>query len=962
MQIIRTILKISNGVATVCDEWGNPVAAPEIVVGMSAIVELDLRSAGVADDEDAKLLPYPFDELESARGFYLALDSDYLQETDPKLLRNSGITLYRSEDGRTLFRAELPDTAVPSLVEALKNQPTVSMIAEFAGYAAGESEVHAEFVWSFSLNIRNRVYLGGNLESVRNDPQYLKTEEVIAFIAAEVAKIEVPPGERGPQGEAGPAPLFQFSATGGDPAEEWHDEWEFGDVYMHISRDGGETWGNAIRFGSGDINPMPPITEYDPENSYGAYELVAFGNPRCTYQAKKSVNPWETPSANPEKWLLVAAGFPGKDGEQGKDGRSSHWYNGRGVPDAAIGAELDYYLDNLTFNYYVKTANGTWQMQGCLKGLDASGITFRGSFDAIASYSPKDAVEYLGSVWYCTYPATGKKPPVLPETSNTWWTLYVEKGAKGDGGSVRIVQINMLDPKSSPTINEMSNSTPEERLYILGIPRGSTGATGTVQIKSVTALDPDATPQIYELPGSTAYNRIYQIALPRGQQGIQGIQGEGLHIDQSGTLAQRYKYDTAPRGFTYCATELLQDENGFFYQRLYQRTSEISGEWSEAIRLYLGKPGERGEQGEPGIGIQGPPGENAAVVPDLEFLGGRSEEAPETPYVFGGQLTIDGIRQVAQVELYNEAGRGVVQLIGTDGVRIETDYELGQTVFQFGQLDVSRGGRIRFAQGIGGATQYQEYLQMGGTLTYPEWVLAVQNTMEEAPKDGNFYCRRNGKWVAVAVQALDAVTLSGTQEYNRALTAGSPWSLTFDVVASNGADVEIALTSGTLPAGLALDGKTLSGTPAAAGSAELVFTASTTGAAMEIRVTLTVTAALVMYYGWIEATEQMYRIADLTADVLTKATVQSATAAAMGKTSLGDNPAGALVFVLLPQAAGLKASKFDGIGGYLEFETDNGDPGTGANGTELVLDGTAYLAYGEYSLIDGETFVKVEEL
>ena len=78
-------------------------------------------------------------------------------------------------------------------------------------------------------------------------------------------------------------------------------------------------------------------------------------------------------------------------------------------------------------------------------------------------------------------------------------------------------------------------------------------------------------------------------------------------------------------------------------------------------------------------------------------------------------------------------------------------------------LDLSLGGRIRFAQGVGAMTQYQEYLNNGGTLDYNTWISAVQNTMEEAPQDGNFYCRRNGRWVAVAVTALSDVSISGTQ-------------------------------------------------------------------------------------------------------------------------------------------------------------------------------------------------------
>lgn len=86
MQIIKIILNIAGGAATVTDAWGGQAETPEIKIGMSAVLELDLRCENGTDAPDAELQPYPFEELEPARGFYIAIDSDYLQETDPKLL------------------------------------------------------------------------------------------------------------------------------------------------------------------------------------------------------------------------------------------------------------------------------------------------------------------------------------------------------------------------------------------------------------------------------------------------------------------------------------------------------------------------------------------------------------------------------------------------------------------------------------------------------------------------------------------------------------------------------------------------------------------------------------------------------------------------------------------------------------------------------------------------------------
>ena len=512
----------------------------------------------------------------------------------------------------------------------------------------------------------------------------------------------------------------------------------------------------------------------------------------------------------------------------------------------------------------------------------------------------------------------------------------------------------------------------------------------------------------------------------QGPEGPQGPPGDGLMIDATGTLANRHNYDAADRGFRYLATDLCcesitLEEAGTVFARLdsadeeesfawsdgettvytesaapdilasvwstpargdadlidrvvatpqkfqlyYQKTDASLGAWSAGIRVYCGPRGETGPQGETGPeGPQGPQGENAAIAAPVEF-GTGSSGAVE---IIANAVTLSGVRPVASVERYfddpDDPGEVKAESI-THRVTIHyCDTDNRTHVYLTDQtLDTSLGGRIRFAQGVAGMTQYQEYLAQGGTLDYNSWISAVHNTMEEAPQDGNFYCRRNGRWVAVAVQALEDVTLSGTTGYDEETPVGAPFSIVFDVVASNGADVEFSLTEGTLPDGLTLSGRTLSGTPTTEGSAELVFTASTTGATLEISVKLTITAARTMYYGYVMSSDEVYRVTDITAAMLNVSTVKSANAAALGKTSLGEAPAAAMVFVLLPKSSNLRALKFDGISGYLEFEENNGGiTGSGANGAEVTLNGAAYRAYGEIRLVSGETFIKVEAI
>ena len=443
----------------------------------------------------------------------------------------------------------------------------------------------------------------------------------------------------------------------------------------------------------------------------------------------------------------------------------------------------------------------------------------------------------------------------------------------------------------------------------------------------------------------------------QGETGPQGPAGQGLWIDKTDLFARRHIYDAAEANFIFLATDLLTDEtDGRHYQCWYQKKSDDLGDWSAGVRLYLGIQGPQGPQGDPGP--QGPLGENASLVPDYLFT-------PEE--IYGGALVLSGVRPIAQVEINLEDGAGkVIPIAGEPGTpdscAIRTCYGENHTIVYFGTLDVSSGGRIRFAQGIGGITQYQEYQNQGGTLSYNEWIDAVRNTMPEAPGDGKFYCRRNEQWVAVAVLEYGTVTLSGTTSYSEKLSVGEFFSLTLDATASNGAIPLIELTSGTLPEGLALNGNTISGTPGAEGSASLVFTASVNETTMRISVELTVAKQLVMYLGHVASTSEIYKVADITEAMLNAETVTSAPAGTLDKTSLGDASPGDMDFVLLPKEANLKALKFDGISGWLEFEENKGGvSGSGANGTEITLNGEQYLVYGEIRLIAGETFIKVEE-
>lgn len=83
----------------------------------------------------------------------------------------------------------------------------------------------------------------------------------------------------------------------------------------------------------------------------------------------------------------------------------------------------------------------------------------------------------------------------------------------------------------------------------------------------------------------------------------------------------------------------------------------------------------------------------------------------------------------------------------------------------------------------------------------------------------------------------------------------------------------------------------------------------------------------------------------------------SVTAGKMGKTPISDIVAGNKVLVLVPSDYGYVATKDNGIGGKVPFDTSI----MGCNGEkQIAVDGTSYKIYGEFMTVSGEIFIYVD--
>lgn len=466
-----------------------------------------------------------------------------------------------------------------------------------------------------------------------------------------------------------------------------------------------------------------------------------------------------------------------------------------------------------------------------------------------------------------------------------------------------------------------------------------TGTAGLIDTYQITYTDGSKSEYNVKNGGS-----LYDLALETGYTGTKdeflasmkgenGAPGQDLRIDATGDIEELATYADKPAGFVFAST-VRDSAARTTTMYLYVKKSYALNDWCKPLAItYYSK------------------GETLPLIKPLEF------QAPEGDVKkLSFQFKDYPAASVASVVIDTTLGELTLPYWSALGIEKIYRRQTGQVDIYFGSLCPEfETGRVYFSQGAAGLTQYQWYVENGGTLTFDEWMAVASNAVPEAPKDGRIYGRCNGAWIVL--ENAGALTVTGTTSYTVNGALETVLTQTLDAVASDGSAVTFAVTEGTLPAGLTLNGNTISGTPAATASTTVKITATAGTASLVISVTFLIAdAPEPMYYGCIND-GTTYKVSQITADMLTADTVTEADARVL--TATVSQTMGGVLFVLIPADAGLTARKDDGVGNKVPFDEDIGATGTGANGIDLTLNGTAYKAYGEFSLIDADTIIYI---
>lgn len=265
-----------------------------------------------------------------------------------------------------------------------------------------------------------------------------------------------------------------------------------------------------------------------------------------------------------------------------------------------------------------------------------------------------------------------------------------------------------------------------------GIPVGQNGADGR-GIVSVEMTGSDGLVDHYKITYTDGATFEYQVK--------NGAPGQDLRIDATGDIEELATYADKPAGFVFAST-VRDSAARTTTMYLYVKKSYALNDWCKPLAItYYSK------------------GETLPLIKPLEF------QAPEgDAKILSFQFKDYPAASVASVVIDTELGELTLPYWSALGIEKIYRRQTGQVDIYFGSLCPEfETGRVYFSQGASGLTQYQWYVENGGTLTFDEWMAAASNAVPEAPKDGRIYGRCNGAWVVL--ENAGALTITGTTSY-----------------------------------------------------------------------------------------------------------------------------------------------------------------------------------------------------
>lgn len=747
MQSIPTILKVTSGSGQWCaDIFGsvNP-DSPIIRLAMSAKLRINLCT----DQQNSAtgiLTPFPYEEVAACASFYVAIDSDWNQLTIPPIKKFSGITVTQDAVDNTILDVELPNLDSPELRNAVKTNEFVNLKGEVGGLDADGKSI---FLVDFTIRLKNRVWIpdgSSGDEPDPSDPDYLTTPQVKAYIeselAAAVADLELPQGEIGPEpvitigtvqtGTSADASIAPVSgtpgayilnltlprATDGSTPEPITPTITIGTVETGdeaavtitpvAGTPGTYTLNLTLPRGTAGAG-VTPRGQWSAETTYTLNDAVRHASAWWrSLQADNLNHPPPATRDDSEFWEVIVA-----------DGLSADplivAYNSIEDPDDG-GWHLPPWQPGDAF-FRMSTDGGVTHSQAFPLTQPAPTVIVQYNPDAVTDW--RDIPAPVGTADYCL--ATGRyyrlrvvggiwgpaaqihdldvteqlrvQYAVTPASGEPEWHGVLQPG----DNRIRFYNLAGTIRKDISISLEPGQQIDRAQTCAIASPWHATYAPDTDVFMKLSTDGGETFGSPMRVKGKSAYEEWIEAGnagtiddFLNSLKGANGAPGAGIQFDASGTIAERDNYDSTPLGFVFLAS----DGDGFGGAALFQRSSATQGMWSGPVPVTPGPPGADGKDGAPGI-----PGADAPIVPDFEFASAELLEDID----HGNYLLIDGIIPIAQVELYNTAGDGVVIERGDAAENgrcmIVTRYTTEQTIIYFGELDVSRGGRVRFAQG-----------------------------------------------------------------------------------------------------------------------------------------------------------------------------------------------------------------------------------------------------------------------